>query len=227
MKVAAKDLLSRPVASTDLSLPIRQAIVNSIFQGTLTADEFSSRDSGLQAWFSDWFEEQCEAAATQVSASTHNDLLRILSYIQSNGNNASRVDIADKLCTTSSATRPALGLSANDERLNASLTLAARVWLSISIDSLQRFTTPGYFVCWNSNQCLSDAVDAEFSSKAQTTETIKLPKVFTASNLERIAGIQVQWTSNLADHLVLKDDDTKVMLFHQASFLELSKQSKR
>lgn len=225
--LAGQDLLSRPVASSELSLPIRQALANGIFQTTLTADDFASRDSGLQAWFSDWFEEQCEAAATQVSASTHNDLLQILNYLQSRGTFASRADIADKLCTTSSATRPALGLSPDDDRLNASLTLAARIWLSVSIDSLQRFTTPGYFVCWNRYQSLSEAVHKEFSSKAQTTESVKLPKVFTAANLEKIAGIQVQWTSNLADHLVLKDDDKKVMLFHQASFLELSKQSKR
>ena len=47
------------------------------------------------------------------------------------------------------------------------------------------------------------------------------------ANLEKIAGIQVRWTSNLADHLALRDDDKKVMLFHQASFLELSKESRR
>ena len=56
------------------------------------------------------------------------------------------------------------------------------------------------------------------------SENAKLPKAFTAANLEQIAGIKVQWTSNLADHLSLKDDDTKVMLYHQASFLELHKQ---
>lgn len=50
---------------------------------------------------------------------------------------------------------------------------------------------------------------------------------FTAANLEKIAGIQVQWTSNLAGHLSLKDDEKKVMLFHQVSFLELSKDSQR
>lgn len=227
VKIAAKDCLSRPVASTELPLPIRQAIINGIFQSKLTADDFSSRDNGLQSWFSDWFEEQCEAAATQVSTPTHQDLLQILNYLQSNSNTCSRADIADNLCTTSSPTRPALSLRPNDERLDASLTLAARIWLSISIDSLHHFFTPGYFVCWNSDQCLSDAIDREFSPKPQTTETIKLPKIFTAANLEQIAGIQVQWTSNLADHLVLKDDDKKVMLFHQASFLELSKQSKR
>ncbi|KAL8736847.1 MAG: hypothetical protein Q9181_002262, partial [Wetmoreana brouardii] len=101
------------------------------------------------------------------------------------------------------------------------------IWLSVSVDSLPHFFTPGHFVCWGSNQHLSEAIENEICPKVQTNETVKLPKVFTAANLEQIAGIQVQWTSNLADHLSLKDDDKKVMLFHQASFLELSKESKR
>ncbi|KAL8701206.1 MAG: hypothetical protein Q9201_005030 [Fulgogasparrea decipioides] len=218
--------LSHPLASTDLSLPVRRAIVNGIFQSNLAAQVFSSHDKGLQAWFSDWFEEQCEAAGNQASARTHGDLLHILRYLQSLTPRAARDEIANGLCTTSSPTRPVLNLSATDERLNASLTLAARIWLSVSVDSLQHFLTPGHFVCWNRSQPLSDAVEKEFCPKAQTVETVKLPRIFTAANLEQIAGIQVQWTSNLADHLSLKDDDKKVMLFYQASFLELSKESK-
>lgn len=79
---AADGGLSRAVASTDLWLPIRHAIVNTICQSNLTSQDFSSRDNGLQAWFNDWFEEQCEAAATQLSARTHQDLLHILTYCQ-------------------------------------------------------------------------------------------------------------------------------------------------
>ena len=35
-----------------------------------------------------------------------------------------------------------------------------------------------------------------------------------------IAGIQITWTSNLADHLQMRDDDTRVANFNYASFLE-------
>ncbi|KAH8787220.1 hypothetical protein BGZ57DRAFT_736592, partial [Hyaloscypha finlandica] len=50
---------------------------------------------------------------------------------------------------------------------------------------------------------------------------VKLERLFTARNIERLADIQVIWTSNLADHLQLEDDDTKVRLFSHTSFLEL------
>ena len=223
---AVEDGLSRAIASSDLPLPLRRAIINGIFHINLTAENFSSYDRGLQAWFCDWLEEQCEAAATQVSTSTYNDILQVLNGLQSSSTDTPRAEIVEQLCTTHFATKPALRLDANDERLNASLTLAARLWLSVSVDSLPHFLTPGYFVCWNNDQPLSLALDQEFCFEPQTTETVKLPKVFTAVNIEKIAGIEVQWSSNLADHLALKNDDKKVILFHQASFLELSKSSK-
>ncbi|KAL8747135.1 MAG: hypothetical protein Q9190_000958 [Brigantiaea leucoxantha] len=56
-------------------------------------------------------------------------------------------------------------------------------------------------------------------------ESVRLPQSFTASHLEQIGGIQIRWTSNLADHLLLRDDDTKLMLFHQVSALRLHKSS--
>lgn len=57
----------------------------------------------------------------------------------------------------------------------------------------------------------------EFSSK----DVVKLPQSFTAANLEKIGGIQIHWTNNLADHLLLRDDDTKLFLFHQVFVLQL------
>ncbi|KAK0616494.1 hypothetical protein B0T14DRAFT_538411 [Immersiella caudata] len=47
----------------------------------------------------------------------------------------------------------------------------------------------------------------------------KLRVFFTACNFERICGIRVRWTTNLADHLRLVDDDRAVFIFHCARFL--------
>ncbi|KAL8877912.1 MAG: hypothetical protein Q9198_004171 [Flavoplaca austrocitrina] len=58
-------------------------------------------------------------------------------------------------------------------------------------------------------------------------DTVKLPQTFTAANLEKIAGIRIVWTNNLADHLLLRDDDTKVMLFHHVSALYLQRYPSR
>jgi len=45
-------------------------------------------------------------------------------------------------------------------------------------------------------------------------------KIFTARNIDRIGGIRIRWTNNLADHLRLSDDDGAVFIFHHASFLK-------
>ncbi len=51
-------------------------------------------------------------------------------------------------------------------------------------------------------------------------ENVKLEKIFSALNLGRIAGMEIQFTNNLADHLrVMSEDDKKVAIFHNASFL--------
>jgi len=206
------DPLDWPLASThSLALSVRRDIINEIFNLSLTEQDFRCRDAGLSAFFDDWFEEQCEAAASQLSVRTHRELLQVVAHIQS----------TEKLRTSSSTAKTPPELAP----INASLTLAVRIWLSTSIDSLQHFVTPGHSVLWNSGRSLGDAIDDAFSPKGQSTEMVQLPKAFTAANLEKISGIQVQWTSNLADHLSMKDDDTKVMLFYQASFLELHRES--
>ena len=68
-------------------------------------------------------------------------------------------------------------------------------------------------------------MDKTFSSRYNSTDLVKIPQSFTAAHLEQIAGIKVIWTSNLAGHLLLKDDDTKLMLFHQVSILQIHKKS--
>ena len=55
-------------------------------------------------------------------------------------------------------------------------------------------------------------------------EHVKLEKIFSALNLGRIAGIEIQFTNNLADHLrLMGEDDKKVWIFHNASFLRVQR----
>jgi hypothetical protein len=61
--------------------------------------------------------------------------------------------------------------------------------------------------------------------ESKLNSTDKLPRIFKAMNLERISGIRVRWTSNLADHLSLDGDE--VRLSNHVSFLELHQESPR
>jgi hypothetical protein len=60
------------------------------------------------------------------------------------------------------------------------------------------------------------------TSSSRLYEWIRLGKVFTARNLERVTGTRIIWTDSLADHLWLVDsdeDEVAANIFHHASFL--------
>ena len=115
---------------------------------------------------------------------------------------------------------------AHSETLAVTLVdLAAGLWLMLSISKYPGDISYDEPIIWEYEESLVSLglMDKTFSSQCNSTDLVKLPQSFTAAHLEQIAGIKVIWTSNLADHLLLKDDDTKLMLFHQVSILQLHK----
>lgn len=112
-----------------------------------------------------------------------------------------------------------------DEAVDDAITLAVRLILMVSTGDLQSHgrgiaingeTT----LCWGGGS-LKDLVHEELVSQATLKESVKLEKIFNARNLERVAGIKIWWTNNLADHLRMRDNDRAVEVFHCASFLKL------
>ncbi|KAK8044207.1 hypothetical protein PG993_004231 [Apiospora rasikravindrae] len=77
------------------------------------------------------------------------------------------------------------------------------------------------FVAWTTGP-LRNALTSHFvPTKSLGARDVKLDGVFTAPNLTRIGGIRILWTSNLANHLRLTEDDTAVFIYHHASFLKM------
>lgn len=89
-------------------------------------------------------------------------------------------------------------------------------------DSLVPGQTP---LVW-ANGTLKEFIENQFSSPVAVQKPIwvKLDKIFTARNLECIAGLQIIWTDNLADHLKLTADtvadDRCISIFHHISVLK-------
>ncbi len=68
---------------------------------------------------------------------------------------------------------------------------------------------------------LSDFIETRFNQpQVLSYHQVKLPKNFNAWSINVIGGLQIDFTDNLGDHLLLVDDDTRVLVFHHASFLE-------
>ncbi|KAL6719214.1 hypothetical protein ACLMJK_003451 [Lecanora helva] len=200
--------LDSKLSTTPIPKSLRRAIIESIFDTSLTEHNFEAAN-GFHSYFYDWYEDQVQAAACHTSIMTYGELLNILSHIRLD---QSRENLLDKLLQDQPL--------AEKERLDASINLAAKLWMTVSIGHVKQALPSGSVILWEKGR-LSETVYTTLWPQPQLSEKIKLPRTFTAANLERIAGLEIGWTSNLADHLCLKDDDKRVMLYHQVSFLEL------
>ncbi|KAH8784710.1 hypothetical protein BGZ57DRAFT_940452 [Hyaloscypha finlandica] len=69
---------------------------------------------------------------------------------------------------------------------------------------------------------LPKSLAAYFNNHIVLKDSVELDRTFTARNIERIGGIRIVWTSNLIDHLRMRDDRS-VALFHHAAYLHYRK----
>ncbi len=108
------------------------------------------------------------------------------------------------------------------------IDLAARVLTMASIGSVQRGIVLGQSQLVWTEGLLCDLLSKRFDdqTKADTSQSrVRLERAFTARNMERMLGFRIKWTSNLADHLRLKEDGNNfaVNIFHHVAFLEFHK----
>jgi hypothetical protein len=209
------------LAARPLSVDMRQEIINKMFYAGPARVERQVREDSLVSYFINWYEDHCDSSAGYVSVKTHREILDIVAYLKAEGE--TRASIREKIHHAS----PTPSQSSSDDLIDSSITLAARLWLMLSIGDLKHCVSPGGNIKWGDDSKLHSVVKAQFPQEHILNDEIKLPRSFTAFNLERIGGIQISWTSNFADHLMMQDDDTKVLLFHYASFLELHRASGR
>ncbi len=199
------------LSSTATSKTLRRSIIEGIFHIDSAISKTGNAEN-LGYYFCDWYEEQCGAAARHISVKTHREILEVIALLQDAA--LAKKDVLARI-RQSDPVSP-------EEHLNASIELAARLWLTISIGSLQQSLAPGNIIAWQDGP-LRSTVDQNLCPTKVLHDQIRFPKIFNAANLERIAGIKITWTSNLADHLSFTHDDTRLNMYHQVSFLELHK----
>lgn len=164
-----------------------------------------------------YYARQCQAALIDrgrfVMAKTHLDILDLIRRFDEA---ASRESIKESLRLKLSARVR----SNEDEILNGAIDLAARLYLMVNIAVDARTISEQTRLQWetgNLKQCLQN----HFGERQILSNSgFRLEPIFTAANLERIAGIRIVPTDNLADHLRLMDRDDTVAVFCNASFLK-------
>ena len=209
---------------------IQRSILDAMFDCHSTDVDFIKASQGINTYFKDWYEEQCQQCGREVSVRTEAELMEIIGYLRDP--QETRASIRQKLLLrhTTGQTQPppssqqpvAQNTSTSD--LDASITLAARLFLMISVGEFGHSVSIGRPIPWGEDS-LQTVVDDTFAPGTGQIESFRITKNFNALNLERIARIKVFWTSNLAEHLLLNDDEGTVTLFHHVTFLKMHQES--
>lgn len=188
---------------------VRYAIIRAIFDTTVNDTDVES----LSAYFQHWYEDQCRhlASTRQISIRTHQELVEIVGLLKNDDNLRSTVKNNLGFGPSTSEAQQLL--------VDGSIDLAARTLLLLSVGTFRQSQMIGRNLEWSEGSLQSRV--AEIFPKSTFSGKIKLPRIFKASNLEKLAGLRIRWTSNLADHLLLSDDDQMVDLFHQITALRL------
>ncbi|KAG0644971.1 hypothetical protein D0Z07_9312 [Hyphodiscus hymeniophilus] len=193
------------------------AILNLLWGSNFTTGSFA-QDPLLGEAFLRYCNEQCRTALARQDTvlSTHQDIVDIIRKLQDPL--VSRDDLKDDLRRRRAP--HAMSLDDYESVLSEAIDLGVRLWLMFDVGEMLHSFVPGQkSLVWEAG-FLKGLVQDHFSTHSTIRERVKLDRIFNARNLERIGGLQIVWTSNLADHLRLMADDTRVAIFHHASFLE-------
>jgi hypothetical protein len=194
----------------------RRAIIDALWP---TSPSFGAHhfDLDLESYFR-YYTTQCHHSLVDrgqhVLARTHRDIVDIVRQVE---NQVPREIIRESLRSQLlNRERPDEG-----EILDGTIDLAVRIHVMINITSTSPGTSAQMKLCWRSGPLQPFLVDHFNTAQILGSEGIQLEPIFTAANLERIAGIRTKPTDNLADHLRMIDMDDKVVaIFHHASFLK-------
>lgn len=202
---------------THVSRPLRSTAVEQLWGPQPSGNALLEGKANVEAFFDSYFRyysQQCDligrhAKGRYSSVETHSDIMEIARLLQQP---LSRDEVWNRMSGFLKA--------ANKEQHENSINLVARLLLMVKFGNILHECGGGRHIEWSHGN-LAEFVHDYFSRPpACGHERVKLEKSFNALNLQRIAGIKIRWTDNLADHLRMMDDDKAVVVFHHASFLE-------
>lgn len=200
-----------------VSLALRPVVVDHLWGQQPSQFNFPEGRTNLGAYFELYFKyyaQQCDligrhANGKYSSVETHRNIMEIAQLLQQP---LSREEVRKLM---SEFLKPA-----DQKQHESSINLVARLLLMIRVGNVHHECLGGRHIEWEQGD-LREFVHNYFATPpSRGHDRIKLEKSFNALNVQRIGGIKIWWTDNLADHLRMMDDDKAVFIFHHGSFLE-------
>ncbi|CAJ2507068.1 Uu.00g082540.m01.CDS01 [Anthostomella pinea] len=182
----------------------------------------SSRTHDLRPYFR-YYSRQCNQMASIAMTygkpfplATHAQLLSIIGDIRRHVQHA---DILRQLTED-------YGTVASPEVLQNSIDLALRLLLMLDVGVFHNVYTGRGLMTWTAGavEDFISTVPLFLGQPEIPCDGVKLESSFNVRNIEQIAGFDVQLTTNLADHLLLREDLKVVTIYHHAAFLQYHKE---
>jgi hypothetical protein len=174
--------------------------------------QLQADDLDWDAYFA-FYSDQCKTFKN-TTLTTHRTLVEAARALEKL---PSKVDVREALRLQIPDSKPE---KEHDHIIEDSIILVIRLFIMMEIGRPRLGFTGRPPLLWNDGDLKTFVQDYFNEPPALNHAGIKFEPIFNARNLERVAGIKIEWTSNLADHLRMMEDDGKtVAIFHHASFL--------
>ncbi|KAH7309937.1 hypothetical protein BKA65DRAFT_167870 [Rhexocercosporidium sp. MPI-PUGE-AT-0058] len=202
--------------SLDLPLTLKLVVVEYLWGRQPSQFTFPGGKANLEAYFQPYFKyyaQQCtligrHAKGKYSSVETHNNIMHIAQLLRADlPRETARKHMSDFL------------ICEDGKQHDNSINLAARLLSMVRVGDVPH-ELGGRHIEWQ-HGAFREFIHRLFApTPGRSHDRLKLERSFKALNVKRIAGIEIWWTDNLADHLRMMDDDNAVFIFHHASFLE-------
>ena len=204
-----------PLERREIPDAAKLKIASTYWDAQWPSQEVPTQVALLEPYF-DYFDAQTSIAlhdlGRYVSVRSHNDVIAIVELLKRRD---SRQDMVPFLMNSSAAA----GLDMTNEQFEASIDFAVRLVTMVEVGWIPNTYTGPRPLRWESG-CFNEFFESQFPVHGElSSEQVKLESIFMACNLHRIAGIRIRWTTNLADHLRLQNNDSEVLIFGCVSFL--------
>ena len=210
--------LDGSVTEGPLSVNDRVGIINGLWQRS-TAPTSPEQVKDWDAYFH-YYAFECRKAVEygygeHTTVRKHKDISVIASELE---NGLSKEEIKKKLLLLDTQQRSE---DVKNQMAEGSARLVVRLISMVDIGPIPHDRIQGRApLLWDNEQLnLKSFLESHFIKSSLAPEKIKFEEDFTAFNIWRFTGLEIQWTNNLVDHLRLIENDTKLCIFHHIAFL--------
>ncbi|KAE8441669.1 hypothetical protein EG329_004590 [Mollisiaceae sp. DMI_Dod_QoI] len=212
-----RDPLDTPIRFP-LALEIKSNLINELWRCNVTAVDFQLnpfRDANYFQYFSDQVRVVQKLSGQHAIIRTFRQIVDVVDQFRAGSTYGD-------ITTALQARLPVPNPEDSDELVADAIDLVVRLWLMVHMGRMRHGVMMGHSTLNWTNGALAAVVESRFQHQLALTDSVKLQRYFTARNLERMVGVTIKWTSNIADHLRLTEDGFTVVLniFHHATFLE-------